>query len=185
VKRGATRCLHTDVLCSEEDSKTLRTSETQVGDLQQTVNGGIMVIHPTRRRKRILGVLVLILAAGLGSAALAQLPSPFGPEPDFSKPAQCVKERVRLLAGQLEALEKLHASGPETIGRMCALIGMGSAWLGREPDARGKLRELLGFDIDLDRAETQCRAGQDHIRRELTTMIGRLRAELLRCDDTA
>jgi hypothetical protein len=91
---------------------------------------------------------------------------------------------VRLLAGQMEALEKLRASGPETIGRICLLIGMGSAWLGREPDTRAKLRELLGFDIDLERAETQCRAGQDGIARELTTTIARLRAELLRCDDT-
>ncbi|MFZ1104925.1 MAG: hypothetical protein WAN86_19085 [Hyphomicrobiaceae bacterium] len=137
---------------------------------------------PHRRRKLILYVLILALTAGLASTARAQLPPLFGPEPDFSKPPQCSRERVRLLAGQLEALEKLRASGPEAIGRICALIGMGSAWLGREPDARGKLRELLGFDIDLERAETQCRAGQDGIARELTTMIARLRAELLRCD---
>jgi hypothetical protein len=133
----------------------------------------------------MLCVLVLALTAGLGSAALAQLPPPFGPEPDFSRPPQCSKERVRLLAGQLEALEKLRASGPEAIGRICLLIGMGSAWLGREPDTRAKLRELLGLDIDLEHAEAQCRAGQDGIARELTAMTARLRAELMRCDDTA
>jgi hypothetical protein len=137
-----------------------------------------------RRRKLILCALIVALTAGLVSAAQAQLPLPFGPEPDFSRPPQCSGERVRLLAGQLEALEKLNASGPEAIGRICALIGMGSAWLGREPDTRAKLRELLGFDIDLERAETQCRAGQDGIARELATIIARLRAELLRCDDT-
>jgi hypothetical protein len=129
---------------------------------------------------------VLALTAGLASAARAQLPPPFGPEPDFSRPPQCSKERVRLLASQLEVLEKLRASGPEAIGRICLLIGMGSAWLGREPDARGKLRELLGFDIDIDleHAEAQCRAGQDGIAHELTAMVARLRAELLRCNDT-
>ena len=40
-------------------------------------------------------------------------------------------------------------------------------------------------DIDLERAETQCRAGQDGIARELADIVARLRAELLRCDDTA
>jgi hypothetical protein len=89
-----------------------------------------------------------------------------------------------MLTGQLEALEKLRSQGPEAIGRMCALIGLGSAWLGRDPEARSKLRELLGADIDLERAEAQCRAGQDTIARELTSMIARLRAEMLRCNDT-
>jgi hypothetical protein len=61
---------------------------------------------------------------------------------------------------------------------------MGSAWLGKDPEARGKLRELLGVDVDLERAEAQCRAGQNTIATELTTAIARLKAELLRCDDT-
>ena len=139
---------------------------------------------PHGGRMRILHVLTLTLTAVLGSAAHAQAPFPFG-EPDLGRRPQCTKERARLLTGQLEALEKLRSQGPEAIGRICTLIGMGSAWLGRDPEARGKLRELLGFDIDLERAETQCRAGQDGIARELADIIARLRAELLRCDDTA
>jgi hypothetical protein len=123
------------------------------------------------------------LGLGLGTAAHAQLPFPFS-EPDFSTRPQCTKERTRLLEQQAEALEKLRSQGPEAIGRLCMLISMGSAWLGREPEMRGKLRELLGVDIDLERAEQQCRAGQDNIARELTTIIARLRAEILRCDDT-
>jgi hypothetical protein len=131
-----------------------------------------------------LVVLGLGLGLTLGRSVHAQLPFPFGPEPDYSQRPLCPKERVRVLQQQLEALEKLRSSGPEAIGRICALIAMGSAWLGREPEARSKLRDLLGFDIDLERAETQCRAGQDAMARELTTIIARLRAELLRCDDT-
>jgi hypothetical protein len=127
-------------------------------------------------------VVILTLAAGLGSTVRAQLPFPFS-EPDLGKRPQCTREYVRHLADQLEALEKLRSQGPAAIGRMCALIGLGSAWLGRDPEARSRLRELLGADIDLERAEAQCRAGQDTIARELTTIIARLRAEQLRCDD--
>jgi hypothetical protein len=125
------------------------------------------------------------LAAGMVTAAHAQLPFPFGPEPDFSTRPQCSKDRLRLIERQVEALEKLQAAGPEAIGRICAVIAMGSAWLGREPEMRSKLRDLLGFDIDLERAGSQCRAGQDKIATELASMIARLRADLRRCDDTA
>ena len=131
-----------------------------------------------------LVVLALGLALSLGTAARAQLPFPFGQEPDLSKRPQCTKDYVQSVKGALEAMEKLRTSGPEAIGRVCALIAMGSTWLGRDPEARAKLREILGFDMDLERAETQCRAGQDTITRELGDMIGRLRADLLRCDDT-
>jgi hypothetical protein len=127
--------------------------------------------------------VALALVHGLGTVAYAQLPFPFG-QPDFSIHPQCTRERTRLLEQQAEALEKLRSQGPEAMGRLCTLIGMGSAWLGRDPEMRGKLRELLGVDIDLERAEQQCRAGQDHIAQELTTIIARLRTEILRCDDT-
>jgi hypothetical protein len=137
---------------------------------------------------RIPYVPLVVLALGLvfspGPAAHAQLPFPFGPEPDLSKRPQCTKDYVQSVKGALEALGKLRTQGPEAIGRVCALIAMGSVWLGRDPVARAKLREILGFDIDLERAETQCRAGQDTVARELTDIVGRLRAELLRCDDT-
>jgi hypothetical protein len=135
-------------------------------------------------RNPCVPLVVLALSLGLDTVAEAQLPFPFGPAPDFGKGQQCTQEHTRLLGQQLEAFEKLRSSGPEAIGRLCGLIAMGSAWLGKDPDARGKLRELLGFDIDLERAEAQCRAGQDTIASELTTAIARIRAELLRCDDT-
>jgi hypothetical protein len=86
----------------------------------------------------------------------------------------------------LAALEKLRTSGPETVGRVCALVEMGSAWLDGElpEDVRKELRGLLGVDVDLRRMTEQCRAGQDGIARELAVKIRQLRAELIRCDDT-
>jgi hypothetical protein len=93
---------------------------------------------------------------------------------------------VRSVKQLVAALEKLRTSGPETVGRLCSLVEMGSAWLGGElpEDVRKELRSLLGVDVDLKRMADQCRAGQDGIAHELAGKIRQLRAELVRCDDT-
>jgi len=129
---------------------------------------------------------IVALAAGFGAVAHAQLPSPFGPEPDLGKRLQCARDYVRSVEKQAAMLEKLRTSGPEAVGRLCRLIEMGSAWLGGEvPDSlRQELRSLLGVDIDLERLKRQCRAGQDALDRELAASLAQLKAELARCDDT-
>jgi hypothetical protein len=130
--------------------------------------------------------LGLMLAFLLAASAHAQLPFPFGPEPDFSKRAQCTRDYVRSVEQQAAALAKLRTAGPEALGRLCTLAEMGSAWLSGKltDDTRKELRSLLGFDVDLDRIAQQCRAGQDALARELAAKHAQLRAELLRCDDT-
>jgi hypothetical protein len=130
-------------------------------------------------------LLVFALAAGLGAAAHAQHPHPW-PAPDFSRPPQCSRDYVRSVETLVTALEKLRASGPEALGRVCTLVEMGRAWLGGElpDDVRRELRGLLGVDVDLGRIAEQCRAGQDGIAHEIAGKIRKLRAELVRCDDT-
>jgi hypothetical protein len=136
---------------------------------------------------RILFVTLLMtamFAAGAGPTARAQLTFSFGPEPDFSRP-QCTRDYLRSLQTQAEALDKLRTSGPQAIGRFCALIELGSAWVAGLPeDKRRELRGLLGVDVDIGRLGEQCRAGQDAIGRELTVMLRRVKSELVRCDDT-
>jgi hypothetical protein len=135
---------------------------------------------------RIIIAALVVLTAGLGTSAHAQLPLPFGPEPDLSKRPQCTKDYVQSVRRLGEALEKLQTAGPEAIGQVCTMIEMGSTLFGGKlPDAlRQELRSLLGHDVDLERLQTQCRAGQDGIARELASGLARLRAELARCDDT-
>jgi hypothetical protein len=129
--------------------------------------------------------LLALLAVGF-SAARAQLPPPWDPEPDFGRHRQCTRDYVRSVEQQAAALEKLRTAGPEAVGQLCTLIEAGSAWLGgdRPDDMRRELRGLLGFDVDLKQITAQCRAGQGSLERELAVKLRQLKAELLRCDDT-
>jgi hypothetical protein len=135
---------------------------------------------------RILIATLVALAASLGISAYAQMPLPFGPEPNLSKRPQCTRDYVQSVRRLGDALEKLRTAGPEAVGQVCTMIEMGSTLFGGKlPDAlRQELRNLLGHDVDLERLKTQCRAGQDGIARELTDGLARLKAELARCDDT-
>ena len=131
--------------------------------------------------KRLACLAVLMLVAG---PAKAQLPFPT-PRPDLAKP-QCIKDYLKGVQQQLDVMEKLRASGPEFVGQVCTLIEGGSALIGGElPDSlRQQLKSTLGFDVDLRFIKTQCRVGQGNLEREFMTEIGRLKSELLRCNDT-
>lgn len=134
--------------------------------------------------KRLACLAVLMLVASLAGPAQAQLP--FGtPRPDMAKP-QCSKDYLKGVQQQLDVMEKLRASGPEFVGQICTLIEGGSALIGGElPDSlRQQLKTTLGFDVDLRFIKAQCRVGQGNLEREFMTEIGRLKSELLRCNDT-
>jgi hypothetical protein len=131
---------------------------------------------------------VVTLLAGLSGSAAAQLPFPLPgpPEQDLSKRPQCTRDYVHSVEQQITMLDKLRASGPEAIGQVCSLIEMGSDWLGGElsDDMRKKLKETLGFDVDLRYIRAQCRMSQGNLDRELMTQQGFLKSELVRCNDT-
>jgi len=137
---------------------------------------------------KILHVAILVLAAGLGGTARAQLPFPFPgqPEPDLGKRQQCTSAYVRSVERKVAAMQKLRTAGPEAFSQVCTMIEMGSVWLGGElpDDMRRQLRDLLGFDIDLARIGALCRLGQGNLERELMSQLGFLRSELVRCHDT-
>jgi hypothetical protein len=129
---------------------------------------------------------ILAAVAGLAGAAAAQVPFPFGgPQvPELGKLAQCTKDYVKSVEGQIASMEKLRASGPEFVGKVCTLIETGSAIVGGElPDGvRQQLKGLLGVDVDLRFIKTQCRVSQGNLDREVMSQIGFLKSELLRCD---
>ena len=128
--------------------------------------------------KRLACLAVLVLVASLVGPAQAQLPFPT-PRPDMGKP-QCNKDYLKGVQQQLDVMEKLR------VGQICTLIEGGSALIGGElPESlRQQLKSTLGFDVDLRFIKTQCRVGQGNLEREFMTEIGRLKSELLRCNDT-
>ena len=128
----------------------------------------------------------LLLLAGLSGAASAQLPLPFGGPPESGELPKCTKLYLQSLETQIAGMEKLRASGPAFVGRICALIEAGSDVVGGElSDAtRQRLKDLLGVDVDLRYIRTQCRVGQGNLDREVMTQIGYLKSELRRCGDT-
>lgn len=138
--------------------------------------------------KRFFHVAVLALGAGLVGPAHAQLPFPLPgqPQPEIGKKAQCTKSYVKSVEQQISTLEKLRTAGPETIGQVCSLIEMGSAWIGGElPESvRKQIKDSLGIDVDLRFIKAQCRVGQGNLDRELMTQLGYLKSELIRCNDT-
>ena len=122
----------------------------------------------------ISSMAIFVLVAGLSGTAAAQMPFPFGgqPQPELGKMPKCTKDYVKSVETQIVAMEKLRASGPEFMG-------------GELPDSvRQQLKGMLGVDIDLRFIKTQCRVSQGNLDREVMSQIGFLKAELVRCGDT-
>jgi len=129
--------------------------------------------------------LALLLAA-LAGPATAQLPFGAPPLPESGVRRQCTKDYRASLESQIAVVEKMRTAGPEFVGEICSMIEQGSALVGGElPDSvRQQLKGLLGFDVDLRFIKTQCRIGQGNLDRELTTQLGFLKSEMIRCNDS-
>jgi hypothetical protein len=128
---------------------------------------------------------VLLTAAGAG-AATAQLPFGTPPLPESGARRQCTKDYRKSLEAQVAAMEKMRTAGPEFVGEICKIIESGSALFGGElsDTTRQQLKDWFGFDIDLRFIKTQCRVGQGNLDRELTTQLGFLKSEIIRCNDS-
>jgi hypothetical protein len=130
--------------------------------------------------------LAVALAAILAAPATAQLPFGTPPLPESGVRRQCNKDYLAALEAQAKAVAKLRSAGPQFVGEICSVIEQGSALFGGElPDGmRRQLKDLLGLDVDLRFIKTQCRIGQGNLDRELTTQLGFLKSEMIRCNDS-
>jgi hypothetical protein len=130
----------------------------------------------------------LAMLVTLAGAAQAQVPFPLPgqPQPDLFKRPRCTPAYVQSVEKEIASLEKFRTAAPEAVGHVCSLIEWGSDWVGGElsESTRKRLKDMLGFDIDLRFIRKQCRVGQGNLDRELMTRMGYLKAELVRCNDT-
>lgn len=131
-------------------------------------------------------VLAVALVAVVAAPATAQLPFGTPPLPESGVRRQCNKDYLATLEAQAKAVAKLRSAGPRFVGEICSVIEQGSALVGGElPDGmRRQLKDLLGLDVDLRFIKTQCRIGQGNLDRELTTELGFLKSEIIRCTDS-
>jgi hypothetical protein len=143
-----------------------------------------------------------------------QMPSPFGSYPGPRAPgvAQCTIEDRKRRAMQIQAYEKLQSLSRNEADQVCTLLES-TEDLGKLADGRVleqmlpvELRDLLkalgvdfaktdmkavlkmlGVDLDnldLRKVKAQCRQTQGDADRMFTSEIGRLKRELLLCDDS-
>jgi hypothetical protein len=143
-----------------------------------------------------------------------QLPPPFGADPGPQVPGkeQCTPEDRKRRNMQIQAYEKLQSLSRNEADQLCSLLES-TEDLGKLADGRVleqmlpvELRDLLkalgvdfaktdmkavlkmlGVDLDnldLRRVKAQCRQTQGEADRMFTSEIGRLKRELLLCDDS-
>jgi hypothetical protein len=151
--------------------------------------------------------------AGKTAVQQTQLPPPFGqPGPQFPSRELCTPERRKQLQVQIEAFEKLQSLSRNEADQFCSLIenaeDLGKLADGQlierllPPEAREFAKalgmdfkkmdmravlKLLGVDldkIDLRQVKAQCRLTQGEADRLFTSEIGRLKRQLLMCEDT-
>jgi hypothetical protein len=153
------------------------------------------------------------LAAPQSRVERVQLPPPFGaPSPQLPGREQCTPDARKQKSAQIEAYEKLQGLTRNEGEQLCTLIenteDLGKLGDGKviaqllPPEAR-KLLEALGVDfaktdmravlrmlgVDLDKLDfrkikAQCRMTQGEADRMFTSEIGRLKRELLLCEDS-
>jgi hypothetical protein len=138
------------------------------------------------RVKSLALLASLLLTSTVVGPATAQLPFGTPPLPESGVRRQCSKDYLKSLEAQVAMLEKMRSTAPEFVGEICKMIESGSALIGGElPDStRQQLKDWLGFDIDLRFIKAQCRIGQGNLDRELTTQLGFLKSEIIRCNDS-
>jgi hypothetical protein len=143
----------------------------------------------------------------------AQMPPPFGdPGPQLPTREQCTPERRKRTLAQIQAFEKLQSLSRNEADQVCSMIenaeDLGKLADGRlieqllPPEARDFAKALgmdfkkmdmravlkmIGIDvdsIDLRQVKAQCRLTQGEADRMFTSELGRLKRELLMCEDT-
>jgi hypothetical protein len=149
-----------------------------------------------------------------GPVQQAQLPPPFGVQPGPQLPGreQCTPERRKRLQAQIDGYQRLQSLSRNEGEQICSLLertdDLGKLADGKiieqllPPEAREFLKALgvdfaktdmravlrmLGVDLDsLDfrKIKAQCRLTQGEADRLFTSEIGRLKRELLGCEDT-
>ena len=142
-------------------------------------------------RTALAASLFAAVATGaLVTGAWAQglpLPGQPAPEPPFREKVDCSELSVKVMQTQLEQLEAIEKTGPETIGLFCKGIETLSnfmEWKDDEPlpgAINDLAKELLHQNLTPRMIKAMCRQAQGEAGRNFRTEIGKLKDKLDGC----
>ena len=138
----------------------------------------------------IRAALSAVLFAGLASGALAQgLPFPGQPalEPPFQEKVDCSEKGIKSMREQLDQIEAIEKTGPETIGLFCKGIETLSTFMEWKDDEplpgviNDLAKELLHQNLTPRMVKAMCRQAQGDAGRNFRTEAGKLKDRLDGC----
>ena len=134
------------------------------------------------------GVPLMVGAVAQGlplpGPSLPGQPAPQSPVPDK---ADCSAAGVKIMQQQLEQLESIEKSGPETIGLFCKGIETLSSFMEWKDDEplpgviNDLARDLLHQDLTPRMVKSLCRHAQGEASRNFRTDMGRLKDQMASC----
>ena len=129
--------------------------------------------------------------AALASSALAQglprLPDQPAPLPPFQEKTDCSEQSIRSMQQQLDQLDGLEKTGPETIGLFCKGIETLSSFMEWKDDEplpgviNDLAKDLLHQNLTPRMVKAMCRHAQGEAGRNFRTEIGQLKDRLATC----
>lgn len=131
-------------------------------------------------------VLLVATTAAVSAQSLPGLPMQPAPVP-VERKTDCSEKSVKELEQQLEQLQKLEETTPETIGLFCSGLEMFSKlmdWKDDEPlppAINDLAKEVLKQNITPRMVKAMCRQAEGETGRNTRTEIGALKARLQGC----
>ncbi len=136
-----------------------------------------------------LFAVAIVPAIGLSRAMAQGLPFPGQPQPQSPVPEKtdCSAAGVNAMQQQLEQLESIEKSGPETIGLFCKGIETLSSFMEWKEDEplpgviNDLAKDLLHQNLTPRMVKSLCRHAQGEASRNFRTDIGKLKDQMAGC----
>ena len=138
----------------------------------------------------VRAALVAALIAGSATGVLTQglpLPNQPAPTPPFQEKVDCSEKGQQALRGQLEQLESIEKSGPQTIGLFCKGIETLQSFMDWKDDEplpgaiNDLAKELLHQNLTPRMVKAMCRQAQGEAARNFRTEIGQIKDRIASC----
>jgi len=139
------------------------------------------------RRLGYMVILLVVSSTGAFAQGLPGLPGTPAPPTPVETKADCSEQGVKVMQEQLNQLETIEKTAPETIGLLCAGVEAFSRWMEWKDDEplpgaiNDLAKELLHQDLTPRMIKALCRQAQGDAGRNFRTEIGLLKDRIQSC----